>query len=521
MKDRHYGISFVWVNPNQVRAATMEEAVKRLTTCTFSGNNWPYALVQLYEGPCHAPLPKDKHLGILSQGKVEETPCGWISQLKVCQLLATSPQVIYPIGLNGHDEPIITTLPEPLESGISLTMCKHIYLEIDIPSLPMEEPDQKIPPLSKVSTILITSPHKFPLKLEGSMTMEVSNLLSQAALEASSCESKCLSPRRPTTAAVLMTPPQKPEGPLQVVNTSSQVSVKEVEASLEDIPTNISPIAAISRSRSVSPSVDLAELWTNANRALNDLLNTKGSIDARRWRAVWKLGIILHQNESQAAMSIKEAKVICSQATLDAWTACSWLILKAKTDFLAVVKKAKTTRGHLVQEAKAACSKAICEVEAWKVSQAAIFHKEHGKYMQDLEEQAMWERRAKVITTSSLPVRSSCTTVHHSLKELWLPHITSYWGKHLCCLHSSCHRRLLPWKNSQPQPLPPHQHPNNLLGPKGNTLCQILWRACLWVEPLQRLLWEDPPATRGERPLPGSKHSSPVTPRHLAKTLTW
>ena len=156
----------------------------------------------------------------------------------------------------------------------------------------MEEPDQKIPPLSEVSTILITSPHKSPLKSEGSMTTEVSNLLSQAvALEASSCESKCSSPRRPTTAAVLMTPPQKPEGPLQAVNTSSQASIEEAEASLEDIPANISPIAAISRSRSISPLVDLVELQTNANRALDDLLNTKGSIDARRWRAVWELGM--------------------------------------------------------------------------------------------------------------------------------------------------------------------------------------------------------------------------------------
>ena len=116
MKDRLYGISLVWVNPNQVRAATMEEAVKKLTACTSSGTNWPYTLVQLYKGPCHAPLPKDNHLGILPQGKVEETPCGWISQLKICQLLAAGPPVIYPIGLNRHDEPIITTLPELLDS---------------------------------------------------------------------------------------------------------------------------------------------------------------------------------------------------------------------------------------------------------------------------------------------------------------------------------------------------------------------------------------------------------------------
>ena len=158
----HYGISLVWVNPNQVRAATMEEEVEKLTACPSSGTDWPYALAQLYKGPCHAPLPKDKHLGILPQGKAEETPCGWISQLKVCQLLATSPQVVYPIGLNSHDEPITTTLPEPLDNSISLIMREHIYLGIDIPSPPVEEPDQKIPPLSKVSTILITSPHKFP-----------------------------------------------------------------------------------------------------------------------------------------------------------------------------------------------------------------------------------------------------------------------------------------------------------------------------------------------------------------------
>ena len=311
--------------------------------------------------------------------------CGQISQLKVCQLLATSPQVVYPIGLNGLDEPIITIIPELLDSGISLIASENTHLGIDIPSPPMEEPDQKILPLSEVSTILITSLHKSPPKLEGSMTAEVSNLLSQAVLEVSSMESKHSSPRRPTTAVVLRTPPQKPEGPLQAVDTSSQARVKEAEASLEDIPANISPIAAVSRSRSVSPLVDLAELQANANRALNDLLNTKGSMDVRRWRAVWELGVILHHNESQAAASIKEAKVICSQATLDAWTACSWLILEVKTDYLVAVKKARTTRGHLVQEAEAACSKAICKVKAQKFSQGAIFHKEHGKYMRDLE----------------------------------------------------------------------------------------------------------------------------------------
>ena len=242
-KDRCYSISLVWVHPNQVRVATMEEVVEKLTACTPSGANWPYALVQLCKDPNHAPLPKNKHLGILPQGKAQETLYGWISQLKVCQLLATGPHVIYPMGLNGHDE------PEPLDNGISLITCEHIYLVIDIPSPLVEEPDQKMLPLEDIPTILITS---IP-KSKGSMTMEVSNLLSQAVLEASSCESQHSSPRRPTTTVVFISPPWKPEDLSWSANTSSQASIDEGEASLDDIPANISPIAAISRSGSIIP----------------------------------------------------------------------------------------------------------------------------------------------------------------------------------------------------------------------------------------------------------------------------
>ena len=101
------------------------------------------------------------------------------------------------------------------------------------------------------------------------------------------------------------------------------------------------------------------ELWVNANKALKDLLITKASIDAHRQRAVWELGTELHQNESQAAESIKEAKAICSRATLDAQTTCSqltldaktncsWVILDAKTACSVVVKEAKTTQGHII-----------------------------------------------------------------------------------------------------------------------------------------------------------------------------
>ena len=82
-----YGLALVWISPHQAQASTMEEALGILSACIPSGLNWPYVLTQLYEGANHAPLPKDKHFSVLSQGKAE-SPCGQISQLKVCQLLS-------------------------------------------------------------------------------------------------------------------------------------------------------------------------------------------------------------------------------------------------------------------------------------------------------------------------------------------------------------------------------------------------------------------------------------------------
>ena len=165
MGDKHYGISIVWANSNQVRAASMEEAVKKLSACTSCGTEWPYPLAWLHKGTYHMPLPKDGHLGVLPQRGVEEAPCRQISQLEVHQLLAAGPQVIYPVGLNGQDEPVITSLPEPVASSVSLTTSKSIYFGIDIPSSLVEELDQRILPLEEVSTILVANPHKSPQKL--------------------------------------------------------------------------------------------------------------------------------------------------------------------------------------------------------------------------------------------------------------------------------------------------------------------------------------------------------------------
>ena len=223
------------------------------------------------------------------------------------------------------------------------------------------------------------------------MTMEVRNLLSHMMLEISGCKSKNLTPRRPNQVAIPMPPPQKSEELLEPVDTSSQASAEVVEASLEGIPTSISPVAVASRAGSIIPPVDAMELWANAKKALEDLLTTKASIDAHRQRAIWELGTELHQNESQAAESMKEAKAICSRVTLDAQTTCSQLTLAAKTNCSGVildakttcsvaVKEAKTTQGHIIREAEATCSSAIRDIEAQRASQTKTLQRETWQY---------------------------------------------------------------------------------------------------------------------------------------------
>ena len=237
---------------------------------------------------------------------------------------------------------------------------KHPYLEIDIP--PNGESDTKVLPIGKASIIQPTIPHKSPPHPEGSITAEVNHLLDQTIMEASSHKSKQSSLGKITEAVATMSPPQKSEVMVPPVNTSSQASIKETEGCLEDIHANISPIAAVYSSGSAHPPMDLSELQANANRAIDNMLHLKRSLDVKRQRATWELGVILHQNESQGAASIAAAKAIYSQA-----------VLEAKPNYWTTVMEAKTTRCHSIQAAKAACSKAIMKLRPGKFLRPQCF----------------------------------------------------------------------------------------------------------------------------------------------------
>ena len=91
----NYGMAIVWINSCWSRMVSMGEALETLSSLTPEGSDWPYVLIQLYEGTNHTPLPRDGHVCVLPQGG-QRSPSGWIGQLKVHQLLSARPLVVFP-----------------------------------------------------------------------------------------------------------------------------------------------------------------------------------------------------------------------------------------------------------------------------------------------------------------------------------------------------------------------------------------------------------------------------------------
>ena len=191
-------------------------------------------------------------------------------------------------------------------------------------------------------------------------------------------------PKRPNPIVMLIPLPPKLRNLSGLVDTSSQVSTPDdaemLEASLEEVPTTISPITETPQPSCSAPPIDASHLWEKANKALQELLATKSSIKACRQKVVWELGMELHWNDSETTESIKEARAICACATLD-----------AEALYSTTVKEAKATCAHTIWEAKALCSATIRDVEIWGATQVDSLQWRHVKTLQHLEEQVIHE----------------------------------------------------------------------------------------------------------------------------------
>ena len=312
-----YSMALVWISPHQARASTTEEALEILSTCISSGPDWAYILTQLYEGTNHVPIPKDKHLGILPQGKVE-SPCGWISQLEVCQLLSTRPRVIYPMGLNGGNQSVTINLPGLLHSGSSVTTDEHPYIKIDIPSPTPEEQDGANLPLGGGHATQAIAMPKTPWKPRVTLTAEVGELLTWGMTEDYDHEPEHSAMAKELATKADISPPPKTEVPALPLDTSSQACVPETEASIESHPVHNSPTAVAYSSCSDSPTMDLLELQADAHLAINHMLSIKRSSDLKRQWAIRDFEALLHQQEAEAAAAYERAKTIHSKKDLQA-----------------------------------------------------------------------------------------------------------------------------------------------------------------------------------------------------------
>ena len=191
----NYGMALVWISPYQVWTSMMEEAVGTLSACTSNGPDWPFILAQLYQASSHTPLPKGKHLGVLLQGKAEESPYGQISQLKVCQLLSAGPWVIYPVGLKGGNQPVPSLCHSSHIAVPALLLMSTLTWGLTFPYFPQRIQSAQLNHQMECTLSPVAAPPKTPWKPRISLATKVNDLLIWAMVSNLSHESWALQDR--------------------------------------------------------------------------------------------------------------------------------------------------------------------------------------------------------------------------------------------------------------------------------------------------------------------------------------
>ena len=296
----------VWVHPCQTRVSTSDEAARKLTLLVSSSSNWPYTFVHFNGDAHHIPLPKGGHLSAMNDGMPSNILCGQIHQLEIHQLLHLEAQVVYPKGLNGCLVLVITSLPESLAHGLNVLDDEPIFLQVDLSQFTTEECESKAPfPGSDSTSTSPSCPTMAPppkALSQVSMTMEVSELLSQAALDTSGQASGSSTPKRPASLALGDPSSRGLDDSAKPIDTSSQASlwasipddVEPGNQTLEEIYAPPSPpVKTPGPGASILPR-DVIQLQKEANRALGCLLVTRSSLNACQRKQVLDFEMALH-----------------------------------------------------------------------------------------------------------------------------------------------------------------------------------------------------------------------------------
>ena len=290
--ERVYGLTMVWVHPYQARVSTIDDVVRKLILLTSSRPNWPHAFVQFSGDAYHVPLPKEGHLSAMTEGTPSNIQCRRIHQLEIHELLHSEAQVVYPKGLNGCLVLVITSLSESLPHGMTVFNDEPTFLHVDLWQFRMEECESKaLFPGSDSTSNYPTCPAMVPppkAEIQVSMTMEVSELLSQAALDTSGQALGSSTPKRPVSMTLGAPPSLGLEDSVKPVDTSSQASpwvsipddAEPDNLTLEEIYDPPSLLVKTLGPGAATLPRDAIQLQEEANRALACLLVTGCSLDA-------------------------------------------------------------------------------------------------------------------------------------------------------------------------------------------------------------------------------------------------
>ena len=186
-----------------------------------------------------------------------------------------------------------------------------------------------------------------------------------------------------------ISPPPKTEVAALPLDTSSQASVPDTEASIESNPIHDSPSAVANSSCSDSPVMDLPELQANADLAINNMLSVRRSLELERQWVIWDYEASLHQQEAETAAANERAKIAHSRKSLQARVKCTKAVMRAKYDYRVAVQEARAAWCNKLEEAETAYSEALHENAAMQSLHCVTLHREHVKHMSELEEQAL------------------------------------------------------------------------------------------------------------------------------------
>ena len=153
---------------------------------------------------------------------------------------------------------------------------------IDIPSLTPEEQDGVNLPLGKVHATQAVAMPKTPWEPRVTLMAEVNKLLTLGMIEDYDREPEHSALVKEFATKTDTSPLPKTEVPALPLDSSSQVSVPEMEASMESNPVCNSPTAVAYSSCSDSPTMDLPELQADTHLAINHMLSIKRSLDLER-----------------------------------------------------------------------------------------------------------------------------------------------------------------------------------------------------------------------------------------------